>query len=615
MAKDKYKLEFAKAIEVSFKELFAEEYRTQFDSGIFREEFIYKNLEKPKDPTKGRFAFPIFRYVKQLGVKPEQLAENIAKESKKILENGTGSAVTTSSQGGFINAKIDIVSFASETIKELISLGSKYGSSSEGKDKTILIEYSSPNIAKPFGVGHLRSTVIGNALKLIFNKLGYPTEGINFLGDWGTQFGKMIVAYRKWGENKPVEDLNIKELLDLYVKFHLEADKDDSLNKDAREAFKKLEQSVESEIELWKQFKDISVKEFTRIYKILGVVYDETTSESFLNKEMESAIERFERANLTTISDGALIVDLNDDRLPPVLLRKSDGATLYATRDLAGLIYRWDRYKFSESLYVVGSAQADHFNQAFKAIELLEEAENIHVDERMSGRVKHIQFGWVRFGDMHFSTRKGNVILLEELLQKAVTLAMEIISDKNPDLFDGSKISEDTPLENLPQIAQDIGVGAVIFSQLWAKRQTDIQFDWDTVLSFDGGTGPYLQYSHARLSSLLRKFGNDITTEFDFELLNNKEEERLVELLADYPAVIQHAAKDYEPFFVVRYLLKIATAFNTFYQRKTADFKIIKIIVEGNEELTMARMSLVKAVQIVLKDGLNLLGIKAPEEM
>jgi len=600
MAKIDFKKQFALAMAQAFQVVYPDVFKKQGKVQVFDDEFIYNNLEKPRDPRLGRFAFPVFRYGKLLNEKPNDIAFNIAEKNNNILKNEYNqTAFETIPMGGFINAQIDFVTEAKQTLNDILSESTEYGSSQQGKGHKILVEYSSPNIAKPFGIGHLRTTILGNSLRRIFRKLGYEAIGINYLGDWGTQFGKMIVAYKKWGE----EDKDtVADLYDLYVKFHQEAEQNDTLNDEAREAFKKLENGDKEYTALWEHFKTISWSEFERIYNLMGIEFDWVTGESFLNDKMEQVIDRLKDANLTSISEGALIVELDDPQLPPCLLKKADGATLYATRDLAGLLYRWDKYKFDEALYVVGSAQAVHFQQVFKVIDMLEKAENIPENNCIDGRAKHIDFGWVKFGDKMMSTRKGNIIFLEDVIDKAVALAKEKIKEKNPDL------------KNIEETALTIGVGAVIFSQLSIRRQKDVNFNWDEVLNFEGETGPYLQYTHARLCSLLCNYDGRITNNIDYPLLKNEEEQRIIELLSDFPDYMRETAKHYEPNFIAVYLLKLAGAFNKFYQRKKEDGKIDKIISD-DKELTLARMALVKAVQIVLKDGLHLLGIKAPEEM
>ncbi len=604
MAKDKFKTSFSEATAAAFKSLYADKYENAGDVQIFSSDFIYENLEKPKDPSMGRFALPVFRFGKLLEDKPPSIAAKVAPESNKFLSRSqNGSAIViVEAAGGFLNARPNAVLAASSTIEAILNSGNDYGNSTVGQQRKILIEYSSPNIAKPFGVGHLRSTMIGNSLRKIFKALDYDTMGINFLGDWGTQFGKMIVAYRKWGSEDTLKNNSAQNLLELYVKFHETAKEDSSLDDDAREVFKKLEQGEKSEVELWEKFKDISRTEFDRIYKMLGVEFDWVTSESFLNDKMAAAIECLEKAGLTSVSEGALIVDIDDPQLPPVLLRKADGATLYATRDITGLFYRWQEYKFYESLYVVGSAQSDYFKQLFRLIELKEKAESLSDNDRMSGKVKHIEFGWVKFGNKAMSTREGNIVILEDVIDKAAELAKKRIEEKNPNL------------KTIEETSRIIGTGAVIFSQLSVRRQKDVRFDWDQVLNFEGETGPYLQYTHARLCSLLRNYDGKVTTDIDFALLAGNEESRVIDLLADFPETVEDAARDYDPFYIAAMLLKLAGAFNKFYQRKNAQGKIDRILSD-NRELSAARIALVKSVQLVINKGLYLLGLEAPQEM
>jgi len=604
MPKDRFKEQFAASTAVAFQNVYADQYKSIGREQIFNPDFIYDNLEKPKDPSMGRFALPVFKFVQLLGDKPPQIASKIALETTRLLNStGNGPAlVEIKASGSYLNAVPNFVAAAKDTITTILDKDSEYGNSKSGQNQKILLEYSSPNIAKPFGVGHLRSTAIGNSLRKVFKALGYKAIGINFLGDWGTQFGKMIVAYSKWGSQDTLNKNSVTNLLDLYVKFHEEAEKNPQLEDDAREAFKRLEEGDKDAVELWKQFKEISQSEFDRIYQILGVEYDWVTSESFLNDKMEGAIKRLEKDHLTKISKGALIVDLNDPQLPPCLLRKADGATLYATRDIAGLVYRWEEYHFQESLYIVGSAQSDHFKQIFKVIELMEKAENLPESKRMSNKVKHIEFGWVKFGEKTMSTRRGNIIILEDVMDKAVAMAQQKIKDKNPDL------------KNINETAQMIGVGAVTFSQISVRRQKDVNFNWDEVLNFEGETGPYLQYTHARLCSLLRIYQGELSADIDFEILHREEESRVIDLMADFPIAIEDAARNYDPYYIAAYLLKLAGAFNKFYQRKDANGRIDKIISD-NRELSKARIALVKAVQIVINKGLALLGLNAPQEM
>jgi len=596
MAREKYKDQFARATAEAFREVYPDIFKEVGETEVFDPDVVYDGLAKPKDPTMGRFAFPVFRYAGLLKDKPPDIAAKVAEATAWP----SGDAIAIS---GFLNARIDPVKQSLGVLTEVLTRGSHYADSDKGKGLTSLVEYSSPNIAKPFGVGHLRSTIIGHSLRRIYKKLGFTTIGINYPGDWGTQFGKMIVAYRKWGDEKTLEGNAVKNLLALYVRYHVEAEKDPGLDSQAREAFQQLEAGDPEALKLWKTFKEISQAEMDRVYGLLGVDFDWVYGESELNDEMEPAIKRLEKAGLTSISQGALVVHLNDEQLPPVLLKKGDGATLYATRDLAGLLYRWEKYPgFSKSLYVVNTAQSDHFKQCLKVIEMLEEAEKLPANERMTGRVKHVDFGWVRFAGKTMSTRGGNTVLLEDVISEASGLARQKILEKNPELA------------TVDETAHMIGVGAVIFSQLSVRRQRDVDFKWEEVLSFEGETGPYLQYTHARLCSLMRRYGREVTPDIDYTLLNGPEEERVIELLADFPGVIVDAGEQYEPYFISAHLLKLAGAFNKVYQRKDADGNIEKIISD-NAPLTAARMALVKAVQLVVGEGLHLLGLEAPQEM
>ncbi len=603
MSKNKYKEKFAIATSEAFRKEYPEKYAELGEQSVFSWDFIYNNLEKPKDPTMGRFALPVFKYAGSLKDKPQHIAAQIAESANKILEStGDGGIVTTLATGGFINARTDFALEGGETLRNVINQDTAYGSSDDGQGRTVLVEYCSANIAKPFGIGHLRTTILGNALRRIFLKLGYDAVGINYVGDWGTQFGKMIVAYQKWGGDLQEGQETVSDLLGLYVRFHEEEQTDTSLNDAAREAFKNLEQGKPEETALWERFRQVSLAEWQRVFDIMGIEFDWTTGEAFLNDKIEPVIQRLRTAGLTSISDGALIVDLHDPQLPPCLLRKADGATLYATRDIAGLLYRAGKYDFQEALYVVASAQSDHFKQVFKVVEMLEQAEDVPETERVSPRAKHVDFGWVKFGDKTMSTRRGNIVLLEDVVNQAVELARRKIAEKNPDL------------KNIDETAMMIGVGAVIFSQLSVRRQKDVNFDWDEVLSFEGETGPYLQYTHARLCSLMRNYSGEIVAEVNVRLLDNEEEKRVVELVADFPDAVRDSARNYEPNFISTHLLKLAGAFNKVYQRKDEAGKIDKIISD-NADLTAARMALVKSVQLVIREGLYLLGLKAPEEM
>ncbi|PWB75941.1 arginine--tRNA ligase [candidate division GN15 bacterium] len=602
MSLEQDKDRFADAVAEAFRQSYPEQFETVGETGAFSAGEVRAKLEKPKDARMGRFALPVFPYLKLLRAKPDDVASRVAAAANSLLEEDGDSGLSISADGGYLNAKIDQVAQMRATLAEILRKQAAFGNSNDGAGKTILVEYSAPNIAKPFGVGHLRSTIIGNSLRLIFKKLGYHSVGLNYPGDWGTQFGKMIVAFRKWGSEESLQGNAVRNLLDLYVRFHKEAERDAALEDEARLAFKNLEDGEPEATKLWERFKTISYAEFDRIYTLLGVEFDVVYGESFLNDKMNAVIDRLKRDGLVTVSDGALIVDLKDPQLPPSLLRRSDGATLYQTRDLAGMVYRWERWHFHECLYVVGSSQADHFKQALKVIEMMETAEQLPEAQRMAQRLRHIGFGWVKFGGKAMKTREGTLIFLEEVIDEAVKLVREKIEEKNPDL----KAIDETALM--------IGVGAVVFSQLSVRRHKDVNFDWDEVLSFEGETGPYLQYTHARLCSLLRNYGREVGAGVDFSLLDHEEEHRVVELLADFPDAIRDAAANYDSYYLATYLLRLAGAFNKVYQRKDSQGRIDKIISE-NRALTEARMALVISVVTVLREGLRLLGLKAPEEM
>ena len=603
MAQDIYREKFAEAVASAFRQVYPAVFQGQGNQGPFNHASILAEIMPPKDPTMGRFCLPVFRHARLFSQAPPQISAHVAPVVNVILRQLGASATVCEAVGGYLNARIDPVAFTGETLTSIITEGSHYADNDLGAGQVYLVEYSSPNIAKPFGIGHLRSTIIGHSLRRIYLKLGYKALGINYPGDWGTQFGKMIVAYRKWGKADTLEGDKVKKLLDLYVRFHREAHEDPSLDDEARRAFKELEDGQPDAIALWEKFKQISYSEFDRIYGMLGIEFDWTYGESVLNDRMEPMIQRLDKAGLTSRSQGALVVELADTNLPPLLLRKSDGATLYATRDLAGIIYRWEKYPgFHESLYVVNVAQSDHFKQCFKVIAMLEEAEGVPPGQRMHERIVHVDFGWVRFDGQMMSTRQGNTVLLEDVIDEAARKSSQMIKEKNPELAD----AED--------VARMVGVGAVIFSQLSVRRQRDIDFRWAEVLNFDGETGPYLQYTHARLASVIRRYGKPLGDAIDFSLLNQPEEQRVVELLADFPGVIVDAGAQYEPYFISGHLLKLASAFNKVYQRKDEQGRIDKILSE-DPALTEARVALVTAVQTVIGIGLHLLGLRAPEAM
>ena len=551
------------------------------DTGLSKEE-VRDLVEVPPDQKLGDYAFPCFVLSKKLKKAPNQIAGELVLRLK-----ATDLIEEISAVGPYVNFRVDKAKQAELVLTQIFDEEERYGSDESGKGKTIVIDFSSPNIAKPFGIGHLRTTVIGNALYHIFRKLGYQVVRINHLGDWGTQFGKVILAYKMWGNEEEFLKDPISTLYDLYVRFHREAEREPGLEEEARGWFKKLEDEDKEATGLWKKFRDCSLREFNRVYDMLDIGFDSFPGESFYNEFMDQTIKQIEAKGLAEISQDALIVDLEQYDLPPCLLKKKDEATLYATRDIAAAIYRYDTYKFHKSLYVVGSAQNLHFRQVFKVLELM--------GHKWAKDCVHVDFGWIKFKQEMMSTRKGNIILLEDVLNKSIQLARKIIEEKNPDL------------EDKEEVAKDVGIGAVIFADLATRRNKDIDFDWDQVISFDGETAPYVQYTHARLCSLQRKYGKPIRKEIDYRAFSTAEEGTLIKSLEDFPAKVKSAGKVYEPAFICSHLIDLCSTFNRFYQKQ-------RIITE-DEGQTAARMLLVKALQITIRSGLSLLGIKAPERM
>jgi len=600
---DRFRTEIAVLTPEAFNIVFPEFGKAYPNLYINDSRQVYEKLASPKDPQMGNYALPLFELAKIVKRNPVEINKKLAEAQNRLVrERNEYSHLNFSAVGGFNNVSVKAEVLIQETLAPILRMGNLYGSSDEGQGRKIVIDYSSPNIAKPFGIGHLRSTAIGNSLCRLYKKMGYMPVGINHLGDWGTQFGKMIVAFRKWGDETLLKEEPVKKLYELYVRFHQEEENDPSLSNAARQAFKAMEEGDVEAIALWQKFKDYSMADFNKIYNTLGVHFDHQTGESFYNDRMQQVIDRLSKVGLAEKSEGALVVNLDKYNLPACLLKKADGATLYATRDIAGILYRWETFNFEKALYVVGSAQRDHFRQVFKVVELLEESERIPEEDRIASRLVHVEFGWIKFEDAMMSTRKGNIIFLEDVLSKAIALAKEKILEKNPDL------------DEIDRTAKQIGLGAVIFADLSTRKEKDVNFDWDRVLNFEGETGPYLQYTHARLSSLMRNYSGEITGIIDHALLDKPEENRVIYLLYRFPHIIHGAVDTYEPNLISSYLLELASAFNKVYQRKDENGKIDKIISD-NRQLTSARMAMVDAVRIVIKEGLYLLGIEAPEEM
>ena len=465
--------------------------------------------------------------------------------------------------------------------------GEDWGRSDMGSGKTVLVEYSSPNIAKPFHIGHLFSTAVGNSLARIYKFLGYDVQSLNHLGDWGTQFGKLISAYKRWGDPAVIEKDPINELLKIYVKFHEEAKEHPELEDEARMYFKRLEEGDEETTKLWSWFREQSLVEFMRVYDMLGVKFDSYAGESFYNDKMGRVIDELRDKNLLTLSEGASIVDLTEDKMPPCLVLKKDGTTLYATRDLAAALYRHDTYDFAKCLYVVAYQQDLHFRQIFRVLEKMGYA--------WAKDCVHVAFGMISYEGETLSTRKGNVVYLEELLHQAIDKAMEIIEEKSPNL------------ENKEEVAKQVGIGAVVYTDLSNSRIKDIDFRWDRALNFDGESGPYVQYTHARCCSLLRKAEGMELPEMQADALTNDEAQALLRLISRFPDVIIEAADKYEPSMITRAVTDIAQAYNRFYYEHR--------ILDDDPAGTAARVALTRATRDVIRTGLYLIGIEAPERM
>lgn len=538
-------------------------------------------IEIPPRPEMGDFAFPCFQLAKEMRMAPNKIAEEL---KNKINADGFERIECL---GPYINFFADKGVFTKNTIEKVLLEGDNYGSSNIGEGKTVCVEYSSPNIAKPFHVGHLFSTSIGSALYKMFKKEGYKVEGLNHLGDWGTQFGKLISAYHRWVDEEALEKNAIDELLRIYVKFHDEAEKDPSLEDEGRAYFKALENGDKEAEALWKRFRDLSLKEFDRVYNILGVEFDSYAGEAFYNDKMDVIVQELKDKKLLVESNGAQVVMLEDYNMPPCIVLKGDGASIYATRDLAAAMYRKKTYDFHKSIYVVGSPQALHFKQVFKVLDL--------AGHEWANDCVHVGFGLVKFADRKLSTRKGEVVLLDDLIRESVDKTIETINEKNPDL------------ENKEEVAKKIGVGAVIFNYLKNSREKDIVFDWKEILSFEGETGPYVQYSYARANSILSRAG-EIKGEVNYSKLTTKEEFELVKTLENFNKQIHLAVEKLEPSIVTRYVIEVAKTFNKFYNAHS-------VLNLEDEDLKATRIKLLEATCQVIKNGLDLLGIDVVEKM
>lgn len=538
-------------------------------------------VEEPKNPSLGDISVPMFSVVKVLR-KP---MPEIVNEGIEVIRNCNLPILEVNSVGAFINLFVNKEELSFDIVKECITMDSEYGKSNIGIGKNVTLDYSSPNIAKSFSIGHLRSTMIGNSLKLILQKCGYNTYAINYLGDWGTQFGKMIVAYQKWGNKEDIMSDPIKKLTELYVRFHQEAEEHPELDDEAREAFRKMELNDPEYLDLWKWIREESLKESSQIYDLLNITFDSYNGEAFYNDKMDPVVEELDKKGLLVEDQGAKIVELGDD-LPPALIKRSDGGSLYITRDLAAVFYRKKEYKFDKILYVVGNEQKLHFVQLKKIIEKM--------GYDFANEIEHVNFGLYLTNGKKASTRKGNVTKLYDVLQTAINLAYELINTKNPDL------------KNKEEIAKQVGIAAIVFGDLKNYRGLDVEFNLEQSVKFEGQTGPYLQYTGVRIASILRDKDFDINN-CNKELFSKPHYFELVKQISQFNSTIEKAALEYAPSVIAKYLLNLAQSFNKFYSLE-------KINVE-DEKNRNTNFVLAKAVRIVLNEGLRLLGIQYLEEM
>ncbi|CEI74010.1 MULTISPECIES: arginine--tRNA ligase [Romboutsia] len=563
-----FKIEIANCLKENIEDLTLEE--------------IVGLIEVPPNKEMGDYAFPCFKLAKVFRKAPNMIAAELA---EKIEAKGAISKVLP--LGGYVNFFVDKSQLAKNVINDVLTQKEKYGHSDLGKDKTVVIDFSSPNIAKPFHIGHIRTTVIGNSLYKIYDSQGYNTVRINHLGDYGTQFGKLIVAFKLWGSKEAVEANPIPELLKLYIQFHDEAEKHPEMEDEARAWFTKLENGDAEAKALWQWFRDESLKEFARVYDLLDIEFDSYNGESFYSDKMDSVIETIKEKGLLKESQGTNVVELEEFNMPPALITKNDGSTLYMTRDLAAAVYRKNNYDFDKCIYVVGSQQSLHFQQLFKVLEL--------VGFEWAKDMVHVPFGMVALENGTMSTRKGRVVFLEDVLKQAIEKTKETMLAKNPNAL------------NVDEIAKQVGVGAVVFQELSNSRIKDYTFSWERTLSFDGETGPYVQYTHARCCAVLRKANEEITTDINYELLNDEDSSEVLKVIASFNKSILNALRKNEPHIITRFVLDLAQAFNKFYHDNA-------ILVE-DVELRKARLALVAATRQTIENALKLLGMHAPERM
>jgi arginyl-tRNA synthetase len=565
----------------------ADTYTAAFDAQAPSTPDIVSMLEVPPDPAMGDYALPCFRFAKSLRKAPPVIASSMAAGWK-----AQGLATATVA-GGYLNFALKRGAFTVQTLDAIRAAEGNFGASDEGAGKTIVIDYSSINIAKRPHIGHLWTTMIGHSLKRLFEHLGYNVVGVNHLGDWGTQFGKMISAYKRWGSREAVERGGVQSLVDLYVRFHKEAEANPALEDEGRAWFLKIERGDPEALELFNWFKELTLRDVERIYALLGVTFDAYTGESFYNDKMQPVVDSLREKGLLTQSDGASIVDLSGDNMPPALILKRDGATLYATRDLAAAIYRAETYRFDKSLYVVAYHQDLHFRQFFRVLELM--------GYTWAKDLVHVSYGMVSYEGSPLSTREGHIVYLDDVLDAAIQKARVLIDEKSPNMADKDAV------------ARIVGIGAIVYAALGSGRIKDVDFRWDRALNFDGETGPYVQYTHARCCSVLGKAADaglcwsDTTLPWSAESLGNDEAQAVLLLLSRFPEAVADAAHRYEPSILTRHVTQIAQAYNRYYYEHR--------ILEGVQEHQRAGVILTDAVRSTLKKGLYLLGIDAPERM
>lgn len=568
---------------IDFKQEIAKILNDKIES--LTEEDILAQIEIPPSYEMGDYAFPVFSLAKIFRKNPNMIAEEMASSiDSKYFEK-------VESKGAYINFFTNKEALSKTVIEEILKEKENYGKSKMGKDKTIIVEYSSPNIAKPFHIGHIRTTIIGDSLKKIHKFLGYNVVSINHLGDYGTQFGMLIYAIKNWGNIEEIEKNPIPELLKLYVRVNKEAEENEEIKDECRHYFASLEKGDEEAVKIWKWIREISLKEFKVVYDLLGIEFDSYNGESFYSDKMQKQVDRMEKLGILKDSEGAKIVDLEKYNLPPALILKSDGSTIYITRDIAAAEYRHETYHPEKNIYVVATEQNLHFKQ-LKAV--LEEMQYDWYDE-----VTHVAFGMINLADGKLSTRQGRVVYLIDVLNKAIEKIMEILDEREK--TSGVKI------ENKEELAKQVGIGAIKFQELFNQRIKDYTFDWDKTLSFEGESGPYVQYAHARICSLLNKGNFDINSEIDPTLLNNEMEINILRNLYKFTEVVKDAAEKYEPFFISRYVVELAKDFNKYYNQVTINVE--------DEKLKNTRLMLCYSVKNVISEGLSLLGIEAPEKM